>query len=368
MKQLENSYGTVKHGGDWQGAIDKYGWQPDEIIDFSANINPLGPPDSVIKTLKENLKFIERYPDPLCRELKKKLSHYLGVDLKTIIAGNGAIELIYLLCQVYKPKRVLILEPTFMEYRRAAEIAGAEVVTFNLNPDDFSLDIDKWRENIEKIDMTFICNPNNPTGRLLKPEILYEIVETCQKNNIFLVVDESFLDFIPNWPTLSLVKQAANSKRLFILRSLTKFFALPGLRLGCGVGCPELIKKLEAHCYPWSINILAQKAGITALSDLNYMKKSRELIFEEKKYLYNGLLNLKFLKPYYPEVNFILSKIITNRFKVFHLAKALIKGKILIRDCSSFSGLGPDYFRIAVRNREDNNKLLKVLKTVVEER
>jgi len=353
------------HGGDWQAAVERYGWQPEEILDFSANINPLGLPDSVFNSLQTNLKAIERYPDPACRQLKKALAAYLELEPDTIITANGAVELIYLFCQTFKPRRVLVTEPTFGEYRRAALIAGAEVVSLNLEPGSaFSLDLARWQQKLTGVDLVFICNPNNPTSQLLKPVVLREILEIAQRQGVFLVVDESFLDFMPNWRKISLGRQAAVGKGIFIIRSLTKIFALPGLRLGFGIACPDLISTLEARCYPWSINILAQMAGVTAMADTKYLSATWELIRREKEYLYDGLSNLAGFRPYHPEVNFILTDISASGWTAPRLVAALAREKILIRDCSSFTGLGPAFFRTAVRDRQANNKLLTALQKI----
>ncbi|WP_338825577.1 Threonine-phosphate decarboxylase [Moorella humiferrea] len=365
---MEQASGRSFHGGDWQGAVDKYGWQPDEILDFSSNINPLGPPSRVIAALQENLKAVRRYPDPQCRQLKQALAKYLQVNPAALIAANGASELIYLIVQALRPRRVLVAEPTFGEYRRSAAMVGAEVVTLELEPASaFVLDIDRWRKKLRGVDLAFLCNPNNPTGKLLETGILHAIVESCRQQGVFLVLDESFLDFCHNWRELSLVATAAAQEGILILRSLTKIFALPGLRLGCGVAHPKLVAGLEGRRDPWSVNILAQIAGVVALADTGYLTKTQELIRREKEYLYYGLAELAGFRPFHPEVNFILTDISASGLTASKLAHHLARERILIRDCSSFPGLGPTYFRTAVLDRAANHKLLQALKKIVEE-
>ncbi|NLW08133.1 MAG: threonine-phosphate decarboxylase [Clostridia bacterium] len=350
------------HGGDWQGAVERYGWQPDEIFDFSANINPLGVPESVLEVLQSNLKAVERYPDPACRQLKKALATYLELEPEMIIAANGAVELIYLFCQTYKPRRVLVVEPTFGEYRHAARVCGAEVVDIKLKPAaGFVLDLVCWQKKLAGVELAFLCNPNNPTGQLLEADLLQALVATCQKQGVFLLIDESFLDFVPGWRQITCAPEAVNGKGVFIIRSLTKIFALPGLRLGFGIASPEIIRVLENRRQPWSVNILAQMAGVAALADDNYLKASRELIRQEKEYLYQELASLKGLNPFYPEVNYILTDISASGWTAPRLANALAREKILIRDCSSFVGLGPGFIRTAVRGRQANEKLLTAL-------
>ncbi len=276
--------------------------------------------------------------------------------------------MIYLIVQALRPRRVLIAEPTFSEYRRAAATAGAEVVTLELEPESaFVLDVDRWREKLAGVELAFLCNPNNPTGRLLEIEALKAVVESCRRQGSFLVVDESFLDFCENWREFSLAAAAAAREGMLILRSLTKIFALPGLRLGCGVAHPELVARLEGWRDPWSVNILAQMAGVAALADTGYLTKTRELIRREKEYLYYGLAELAGFRPFHPEVNFILTDVSNSGLTAPVLAARLGRERILIRDCSSFPGLGPAYFRTAVLDREANRKLLQALKRAVEE-
>ena len=350
------------HGGDWQGAVDRYGWRVEEILDFSANINPLGPPEGVLAVLKENLAAIQRYPDPASRRLKEALAAHRQLETGSLIVANGAVELIYLVLQVLKPRRVLVSEPTFSEYRRAARAAGAGVASVNLDPEaDFSFDLDRWCQALTGVQLAFICNPNNPTGRLLAPDILQEVLNRCHATGVFLVVDESFLDFIPKGEESSLARLAATRPGLLVLHSLTKIYALPGLRLGYGVGYPELVARLEAGRDPWSVNILAQMAGVAALAETEYLKQTRVLIQREKEYLFHHLAELAGFRPYNPEVNFILTRILDNRLAAPLLAELLARKGILIRDCSFFPGLGPNYFRVAVRDRRANERLLTAL-------
>lgn len=354
--------GRPVHGGDWQGAVDRYGWRVEEILDFSANINPLGPPAGVLAVLKENLAAIQRYPDPANRRFKEALATQRQLETGSLIAANGAVELIYLVLQVLKPRRVLVSEPTFSEYRRAARAAGARVVSVTLDPDaGFSFDLDRWCQELPGVQLAFICNPNNPTGRLLAPDVLQEVLNRCREAGVFLVVDESFLDFIPNGEEYSLARQAASWPGLFILHSLTKIYALPGLRLGYGVGRPELVARLEAGRDPWSVNILAQMAGVAALAETGYIKETQAVIGREKEFLFHRLAELAGFRPYNPEVNFILTRILDDRLTAPRLAESLARQGILIRDCSSFPGLGAHYFRIAVRDRRANERLLAAL-------
>ncbi|MDN5347343.1 MAG: threonine-phosphate decarboxylase [Clostridia bacterium] len=353
------------HGGNWQEAALLYGYAPEDMLDFSTNINPLGPPAAVLDCLHRNLNAIQRYPDPESFCFRTSLAAYLGVGIENVLAGNGAVEIIYLLLQTLRPRRVLIVEPTFSEYRRTAQIAGAEITTILLRPQDgFHLDPAAFLKNLSGLDLAFLCNPNNPTGNLISSDILQDLAEACYHQGVFLVVDESFLDFLPDWSELTLCRRAAITGNLLVLRSLTKFFALPGLRLGAAVTSSQLVSRLHRARDPWSVNILAQMAGEVALKEYAYMERSRDLIRQEKEYLFMGLV-ASGLKPFPAAANFILVDISASGWTSPNLAQATGQRGILIRDCSSFPGLGPDYIRLAVKDRAANATLLRVLEEIL---
>lgn len=356
------------HGGDWQTIVETYGYRPDEVLDFSANINPLGPPGGVIQAIRENTGAICRYPDPECRRLKKVIAAHLDLDRDCIITANGAVELIYLFCQVLKPRRVMVINPTFGEYYWAAKVAGAKVVSLGFEAGkDFALEYETWARELDGIDLVFVCNPNNPTGQLVPPQVLNEMIATCRRRGIYLFIDESFIDFIPEWWNKSAVGRAVEVNNLFVLRSMTKIYAIPGLRLGYGIACRDLIDLLNANRPPWNTGLLAQEAGIAALNDGEYLRNTWKLVREEKEFLYQGLKKIAGLRPLYPEVNFILTEILSSDLTSTGLAAKLVKEKIIIRDCSSFKGLKPNYFRLAVKTREDNEKILAALNRAVGE-
>lgn len=348
------------HGGNWRDVSQLYGHTPDEILDFSVNINPLGTPEAVMECLHRNLEAIRRYPDPESRDLKLGIARYLGVEVKNVVTGNGSAEILYLLLQTLEPRRVLVAEPTFSEYRRAARISGADIKTMRLNPkDNFFIDPGVFRKNLSGVDMAFLCNPNNPTGNLIPAEIMRELAEACCRRGVFLVVDESFLDFLPEWPELSLCRLAAEEDQLLVLRSLTKIFAVPGLRLGAAVAGHATASLLQAAGDPWNVNILAQMAGEAALKENAYLELTRTLVRREKAYLAGRLAALG-LKPFPAAVNFILVDISAAGWTAPDLVRAAGRRGIMIRDCSSFYGLGPDYIRLAVKDRPANNILLDV--------
>ncbi len=353
------------HGGNVEEIARQYGLREEKIIDFSANINPLGPSPRVIKALKENLDRIARYPDPETINLRKELSKYLKVSPANVIAGNGAVELIYLICRTLRPKRALIVVPTFSEYEFALKSVGCRIRFFPLKfKDNFRLDVEKLLKDLDKMDLLFLCNPNNPTGQLINKADLLKIIGIARKKRIFVVVDEVFMDFVENEKEETLIQEAVKKNNLFIIKSLTKFFALPGIRIGYGIGNKDLLKRMKIHKEYWSVNALAQIAGIAALKDKEYIKKTKSLVSKERKFLYHGLSKIDGLKPYPSVTNFILCRL-TDRMGSKKLREELIQKHILIRDCSFFHSLNNKYIRIAVRTRKKSLRLINSLSKIL---
>ncbi|MCK4648495.1 threonine-phosphate decarboxylase [bacterium] len=364
------------HGGNVEEITRRYGLREEKIMDFSANINPLGPSSRVIKALKENLSKIACYPDPEAIDLREKLSKCLKVNPENIIAGNGAEELIYLICRALKPGKALIIVPTFGEYEIALKNVGCKIEFFPVKSrDDFRLDIEELLENIKKIDLPrpcvqergllFLCNPNNPTGQLINKADMLKIVGVARKREVFVVVDEAFMDFDESAEAETLIQEAIKRNNLFVIRSLTKFFALPGIRIGYGIGNKRLLEKLKIHKEYWSVNTLAQIAGIAALKDKEYVKKTKELISEERKFLYHKLSKINGLRPYSSVTNFIFCQLTTNRVNSTIIWKKLIQKNILIRDCSSFRSLNNRYIRMTIKTHQENLHLINFLSKIL---
>lgn len=353
------------HGGNWREAVQLYGGSPDAMLDFSININPLGPPASVLECLSRNLLAIQRYPDPESRDFRQSLAGYLGVGEENVVAGNGSAEILYLLLRILGVRRVLVAEPTFSEYRRASQISGAEITTILLNPrDGFRLDPAALIKEFSGVELVFLCNPNNPTGNIIPGDVLQELVEACCQRGIFLVVDESFLDFLPDWQDLTLCGRAVRDEKVLVLRSLTKIFAMPGLRLGAAVANSSLASRLNSARDPWNVNILAQIAGEAALREPAYMEQSRALIRQGTDYLTSRLASFG-LKTFPAAVNYILVDLSGSGWTAPGLVRAAGQRGILIRDCSSFPGLGPNYIRLAVKDQAANTILIQVLEELL---
>lgn len=354
------------HGGNVEAIARQYGLREEKIIDFSANINPLGPPSKVIKALKEHLSKIARYPDPETIKLREELSKYLKINPENIIVGNGAVEVIYLICRTLRPRKALIVVPAFSEYESALGSVGCRIKFFPLKPkDEFRLNIKELLKNIENIDLLFLCNPNNPTGELINKADLLKIIEVARKRGVFVVVDEVFMDFVESAEAETLIYETVEKDNLFIIRSLTKFFALPGIRIGYGIGNKRLLEKLKIHKEYWSVNVLAQIAGIAALKDKEYIKKTKKLIPKERKFLYHRLSKINGLRPYPSVANFILCRLSTNRVNSAIIRKKLLQKNILIRDCSSFRSLNNSYIRIAIRTHQENLQLINFLSNIL---
>lgn len=361
MQQLEHI-----HGGNITMASGKYGLPKENIIDFSANINPLGPSASIYKALADNLDSIINYPDPDCGELKSDLAAYLGIDSDFLLMGNGAAELIYLLVRVAGCRKALIPVPTFCEYGLSVLSQGGEVVEVELDEEEgFSLPAEKIIKLIPEVDMLFICSPNNPTGRLVERDVLERIIEAAASHDVLVLVDEAFMDFVPQQKHYTMMPSVGKVNNLVVLYSLTKFFGIPGLRLGAVAAPKELINKMNALKDPWNVNVLAQIAGIAGLKDLDHMARTNTLVNKEKLFLFKGLQDIPGLTPMPGAANFILMNVSKSGLESSDLADKLGRRGILVRDCHGFNGLAGRYIRIAVKKRAENEMLLSAVKDIL---
>ena len=370
-----------------------------EILDYSSNINPYGIPESLKKRITENLEILERYPDPDYIELRQKLAHLNKVDVPNIILGNGATEIIFLFMKVINPKKILIAAPTFGEYERAVKatervedssILGdsnkkkddeksfgkqkIEIEYFELKEsDDFKLNIGNLKNELaKKYDLLIICNPNNPTGKFLKLDKTEEILKECNKYNTKLFIDEAFIDFLKDGMKESIINTKENKQNLFVTRAFTKFFAMPGLRLGYGIYFDKkLEKRISEKKEPWSVNNIAEMAGLTVLDDTEYIEKTLKWIKEEKIYMYEKLNKISGIKVYETEVNFITGKIednfILKGLNVKILREKMLEQGILIRDASNFNFLDERFFRLAIKDRENNDRVIETLKKIFDD-
>lgn len=351
-----------KHGGDVFGYSRKASCPVQQIYDFSANINPLGPSPAAIKAIQDNLDLIRHYPDPSCNELRSALSGYLEVPPENMIFGNGASELIYLIAHALKFKTALVAAPTFIEYGEAINCAGGEVQEIMLQEqNDFALPAARVIKALPGSDVIFICNPNNPTGRVENRSIIKSIIEHAENNSVYTVVDEAFIDFTESGKQLSVMPLLNKYPRLLVLYSLTKFFGIPGLRLGALLGPAEIVRQLEAGKDPWNVNILAQIAGKAALTDFDYMDETIKLVHREREFLYRSISRIPGLKAYPGNANYLLVKILKEGMTSAQLVTFSARKGVLVRDCSNFSGLNNCFIRVAVRTRKENVILIEAL-------
>ncbi len=352
-----------QHGGNLKAIYKKYGRR--DYLDFSANINPLGLAPAVEQALHESIKEVIHYPEPDAATFNQAVAGYLGMDPQYFISGNGAAELIYLLVRTINPQKVIIPVPTFSEYELAAASVGAQVIPVFLRAEDrFAWNVDAIIETMAGGDLLFLCNPNNPVGNLIGQEAMLSILKAAEEQGTLVVVDESFRDFVDDMPTALPFLQ--DFQNLVILYSLTKFFALPGLRLGCAISQPPLIGNLKAMKDCWSVNTLAQIAGCTAIKETEYISNTKEIIAIEREYLYGQLQGIAGLDPYIPGANYIFLDISRTGFSSGLLRERLIAKGIIVRDCATYPTLEDKYIRVAVKQRPENIKLIDALQEVLE--
>ena len=330
------------------------------IIDFSSNVTPIGIPSSVKKILKKNIDNIKDYPDFSSSLVLSSLKKYTKLEKSNLLVGNGAIEIIYNFCFAFLSKKisVLIPIPTFQEYEIAAKLSNCKISYFKTM--DLSKNLDLFISQIPKRGCIFICNPNNPTGKLLLKSQLLDIIKAAKKLSTIVFVDECFIEMVPtsNESVISYIKKYDN---LFVLRSLTKSFALPGIRIGYAAASNQIINILQKIKIPWSVNSLAQNAATTALENKSHLKKSNLIIKRELNYLKNKINTLNGFDCYDSSTNFILIK---TKFDSTKLQQKLLKQNILIRNCKNFRGLDNHHIRVAVKSHKDNLKLVKALEAL----
>lgn len=346
------------HGGNLQAAAQRFRRAPEDFLDFSSNINPLGPPPGLFEHLAQHLEEMVRYPVPQASLLRQALADSLGLPATRLLLGNGASELIHLLFLYLRPRRVLLPVPSFSEYARAAQLVGARVVPFLMSPGD-PPDFQSFMAAFEGCDFLVLCNPNNPTGAGWNRPVLEEIIGQTRMRGITLLVDESFFPLTRRPRRESL--DGLESENLWVVTSLTKLWALPGLRLGYLCGPRDRVGELTAWGDPWRVNALAQRAGLYCLADRDFQHRSVEAINREKSFLVEELRTLAALRVFPAEANFLLLQLRTAGLSASDLFADLAARGILIRDASNFIGLDRSFFRVAVRGREENKVLLREL-------
>jgi len=340
-----------EHGGNiYTGASVK--------IDFSSNLNPLGMPDEVKQALTENPSRFEKYPDPDCADLRRAVASYHGLDPEDILPGNGADDMIYRLCTVLRPKKVLLTAPSFSEYAKAALISGAELKYHALSEADGFAVTDALLPDItEDVELVWLCTPNNPTGRTVPFPLLRRVADRCEELGIRLVIDECFSCFAGQPSCTSLLPEY---RCLSVLDAFTKRFAMAGLRLGYLMSRDhDLLRRLREGGPCWNVSGPAQDCGLAALRDAGpYMEKARRIIAAEAPWLRENLTSLG-MKVYPSEANYLFFR------SPVPLQVRLREKGLLIRSCDNYPGLSEGYYRICIHTHEKNEILIDALREVL---
>ncbi|WP_251551834.1 threonine-phosphate decarboxylase CobD [Neobacillus muris] len=331
---------------------------PDKFIDFSANINPLGPPESIKENWNGFYQDILTYPDPYGLKLKEAIAEKEGIPVESLMIGNGGAELIALVGRKLAGKKVLIIQPAFSEYEAACRANGCEVIYHQLKEPDFSFDLDEFRSKAATADAVFLCNPNNPTGIPFSSPLLLSILEECEKLSCIVIVDEAFYDFLEEYD--SCFPYIHQYSKLLIIRSMTKMFAIPGIRLGYLAASPAVIAELSYLQSHWSINSIALEAGVLCLKADSFLLKTKEFIAQERNRLFQFYMACQF-QVSASKVNFYLFRDpnCENQFELFNY---LLQYGIIPRHTFNFPGLEGQWLRFAIKGKEDNDQLMEVLR------
>ena len=355
------------HGSDLEKIADYYHLSKENIVLFGANVNPLGLSGQVKKDLAAHLDVISSYPDRNYTDLKKAIASYTGTSAEHIVVGNGSTELISLLISQRAPKKALLLGPTYSEYARELNLVGGTLEYYNLKEEhDFKLDISDLTDALKSdIDLLIICNPNNPTSSAISTPDMRELLAVCRSLGIFVMIDETYIEFAPKGAALSAVPLVPEFDNFMVIRGVSKFFAAPGLRFGYGLTSNQsFLQTLLTHQNPWSLNSVGAYAGERMLKDTDYIKKTWTLIDSERTRMCKELSELDTVKIYPAYANFVLVRILKEGLTSFDVFEKAIHQNLMIRDCSSFESLKGEYIRFCIMNPEDNDRLLEVFRSL----
>ena len=358
----------VSHGGDVWGFSRKYNIPLEKVLDFSGPINFLGPSPKAVEAVKECARLIRFYPDPNPIELKMEIAKYVGhgVAAANIILGNGSIELIYMITEIFPAGfKAVIPVPSFTEYEKAALRVHGEAVFVQL-PENFVLETESIKKAIkDDTRIVYVCNPHSPSGTLYNREKILDLADFCHKKNVILSVDENYIEFTGKTKDTTMVGYVKKYENLFVIRSVTKFYGMPGIRFGYGIAAENLVEELQTVRQPWSINSLAGFATLAAFKDTEFIENTKRTIAKERAQFAKILSEIGDLHVFPSETNFLLVKILNSKLTSTKLKDLMSEDGILIRDCSTFVGLDDSYFRVTVRSSEDNLKLIKTLKEIL---
>lgn len=352
QKSTYKAHNKMEHGGDLLSYKDFY---EGELVDFSSNINPLGPPDGLKEVLLKGFDSLEVYPDIEYRKLRNTISQYLGCSRQNVLVGNGAVEIIDNF--IIPAQRIVTMVPSFSEYRNRAIVHGKGVITLHYNK-DFFIDLADLRSLIQDGDLIILGNPNNPTGLRIEQDKLMGIYGLVMERGAYLLLDEAFYEFCPrDYDSIELFRPY-DYESVGIIRAATKFFALPGIRLGYCCASKKRILELGRVALPWSVNALADMAGRFIFKDKDYIERSRAYIQEERLFVLEKLSKIEGIRAYPTHANYILIR--SYRWGEEYLFDFFLERGIVIRKCSSFLGLSDVYIRVAVKDRENNKRLVDI--------
>lgn len=331
-------------------------------MDFSVNANPLGPQPEVIEAVQAAAADVCRYPDIYCEKLIQLLSSFEKVEKEQILCGNGAAELFFSAVLAVKPEKALVLSPTFSEYERALQVTDTQIFYYELKKEqEFQIREDFLEEITPELDLVFLCNPNNPTGQATPRGLLEKIAEKCRKCRVYLVLDECFLDFLDVPEDYEMRGCIGKYPNLLIVKALTKTFCMPGLRLGYAIsGNEALLDRMRMAVQPWNVSVTAQAGGAAALlHGRDYLDRTKKMLKKEREFLIRELQMLGY-SVYGSMANYIFFE--SAEEEESSLYQQALSAGILIRDCSGYRGLGRGYYRIAVRTRQENERMITWLK------
>ncbi len=352
------------HGSDLEKIEQIYGVKKEDIISFSANVNPLGVSPKLKATLASHIDAITAYPDREYNALRRCMADYAHTEAENIIVGNGSTELISLFIQLEHPKKALIVGPTYSEYEREISLGGGTTLYYPLQENqNFKLNVEDFTGRLnENIDLVVICNPNNPTSSCITNKEMRRILDVCKQHDIFVMVDETYVEFADYMETITSVPLTNYYNNIIILRGTSKFFAAPGLRLGYAItGNRDLIKAINTRKNPWTINSLAVIAGEIMFRDADYIAQTKELIAGERNRIYRHLSGLADLRVYPPSGNFLLVRLLKEDITSQDMFDIAIRQGMMIRDCSTFPFLDNKYIRFCFMNPKDNDRLINCL-------
>ena len=357
----------VFHGSDIEKISACYHIKKEAIVNFAGNVNPLGLPASVKEAVATHADLFSSYPDREYLSLRNVLSNYCDVPADYILPGNGSSELIALLIEARAPKHTLILGPTYSEYSRELTFSGSTQDYYHLQENsDFRPDLDDLFHTLsDGYDFLIICNPNNPTSSAIFRDELKELLAFCKRKNIFVMIDETYVEFAPDISAITAVPLTKQFSNLMVLRGVSKFYAAPGMRFGYGItGNSEFLKTMREKQIPWSLNSLGAFAGEMLFQDHDYYQQTRNLILSERQKMYETIKKLPTFKIYPAYANFLLVKILKDGITSFDVFERCIQKGLMIRDCSSFQCLEGEYVRFCIQMPEENQRLLDLLQTI----